>query len=218
MGITTISIAAADADGIATSQTPAATGVQNITLDGALVTTDPKTGVNQWLADTPRLVSITSAGNDTGRTFTITGENEKGVATSEEVTGASGAAATSTVTFARITSITTDDDTAGAITVGTTSAVTTQWIPMDLFANPFSVSLGVVLAGSSTVTYTVQHTFSDVQDSTVTASAIDHDSLASQTATNDGNYAFPVRAVRLTNAGFTAGSLDFSVGQSGVGG
>jgi len=51
---------------------------------------------------------------------------------------------------------------------------------------------------SGTATYTVQHTFDDVFDTSVTPVAFDNASIAAQTTNKDGNYAFPVRALRLT--------------------
>jgi len=80
---------------------------------------------------------------------------------------------------------------------------TSAWIPLDYKQNPFNVGLGCVVNG--TITYTIEHTFDDVFDSTITPVAFAHSVLAAQTANKDGNYAFPVRAVRINN---TAGTGD----------
>ena len=95
---------AADPDGIATSQTPGAAG--DLTLNGALVSdgvaTIKQTGSdanNRPYSRHGQLVTITSAGDDSGRTFTITGETAEGGIRSEEVTGANAGAATSTNYF-----------------------------------------------------------------------------------------------------------------------
>ena len=77
------------------------------------------------------------------------------------------------------------------------------WIPLDYKQNPFNVGFGVVVNG--TITYDIEHTFDDVFDSTVTPTAFKHSTLVSQTANKDGNYAFPIRAIRLNN---TAGTGD----------
>ena len=74
---------------------------------------------------------------------------------------------------------------------------TTAWIPMDYKQNPFNVGLGVVVSG--TVNYTIEHTFDEVFDPNVTPTAFAHATLASQTANKDGNYAFPIRAIRINN-------------------
>ena len=83
------------------------------------------------------------------------------------------------------------------------SSGTTAWIPLDYKQSPFNIGLAVVVNG--TITYDIEHTFDDVFDSTVTPTAFKHSTLVSQTANKDGNYAFPIRAIRLNN---TAGTGD----------
>ena len=64
----------------------------------------------------------------------------------------------------------------------------------DLYISPFNVGFGVVTTG--TVTYTVQHTFDNVQ--TVTSPVwFAHPTIAGKSDNQDGNYAFPVAAVKL---------------------
>lgn len=100
-----------------------------------------------------------------------------------------------------------------AITVSQTGAGSTSAIPMDLHISPFNVGLGCVVDG--TVNFTVQHTFDDVFDASVTPTWFDHPVLQSLTANTDGNYAFPVRAIRVTvNSG--AGSVTATLIQAGL--
>ena len=98
----------------------------------------------------------------------------------------------------------------------TTKAVTgvanSAWIPLDHNVNPFNVGFGVVVSG--TVTYTVEHTFDDVQDPDVTPIAFPHASVTGKTTNQDGNYAFPVRAVRLSVTAGT-GTATLTVIQAG---
>lgn len=70
-----------------------------------------------------------------------------------------------------------------------------QQCPMEARANPFSVSVGVVVTG--TVTYTVEHTHDNIQDPAVTVTWFPHATLAAQSATAEGYYAFPVTSIRL---------------------
>jgi hypothetical protein len=88
---------------------------------------------------------------------------------------------------------------------------------MLLFVTPFNVGIGVKVDG--TVNYTVQHTFDDVWASGYSAGSgtwFNHASLASQSGNADGNYAFPVTAVRLTvNSG--SGIATMTIIQAGVG-
>lgn len=103
---------AADADSICQSQTPAGGGEQNLTINGA----NASGGVATFTAS--RKVTITSAGTDDGRTFTIVGTDINGDAQTESITGPDTTAVTTTAYFKTVTQVTVDDDTAGAITVG----------------------------------------------------------------------------------------------------
>jgi len=85
--------------------------------------------------------------------------------------------------------------------ISKTGTGTTAWIPVDYKQSPFNVSLGAVV--SDTITYNIEHTFDDVFDTTVTPTAFIHSVLTAQTTNKDGNYAFPVRAIRINN---TAGT------------
>lgn len=73
--------------------------------------------------------------------------------------------------------------------------------------NPINVGFGVVVAG--TPTYTVQHTFDNVfAEGFDPASAVwfDHPTITGKTANADGNYAFPIVAVRLTVSAVSVGT------------
>lgn len=102
---------AADADGVCQSQTPAAGGEQNLTINGAL----SSGGVATFTA--ARLITIASAADDSARTFTVTGTDVNGVAQTETIAGPA-TTVTGTLYFRTVTQVTVDDDTAGAITVG----------------------------------------------------------------------------------------------------
>lgn len=107
---------AADPDGVAASQTPTEAG--DLTINGAKASG----GVATFGA--ARQVTITSAGNDAGRTFTVTGTDVNGDALTEAVTGANADTATSTKHFKTVTQIAVDAATAGAVTAGmNTSAI-----------------------------------------------------------------------------------------------
>ena len=90
-------------------------------------------------------------------------------------------------------------------------------VPMDQYISPFNVALGIVPAG--TATYTVQHTFDDPFASDfdpATATWFNHPDLTSESGNNDGNYAFPVRAIRL-NVSSTDDDVTFYIAQAGIG-
>lgn len=85
--------------------------------------------------------------------------------------------------------------------VSLTSTGTSAWIPMDYKQSPFNVGLGAVVNG--TITFDIEHTFDDVYDVTVTPVAFKHATMITKSANTDGNYAFPIRAIRINN---TAGT------------
>jgi hypothetical protein len=88
--------------------------------------------------------------------------------------------------------------TTASTTDATGAATVSAVVPLDYVQSPFNVGIGIVVTG--TVAVTVQHTFDNVQDAGVTPVWLDHSSLAAKTANSDGNYAFPVRAIRLRQA------------------
>ena len=102
---------AADADGVCQSQTPGAGGEQDLTINGALASG----GVATFTA--ARLITIASASDDSGRTFTVTGTDVNGNAQTETIAGPA-TTVTGTLYFRTVTQVTVDDNTAGAITVG----------------------------------------------------------------------------------------------------
>ena len=85
--------------------------------------------------------------------------------------------------------------------ISITGTGTTAWIPLDYKQAPFNVSVAAVVNG--TITYDIEHTFDDIFDTTKTPTAFKHATIVSQSANKDGNYAFPIRAVRVNN---TAGT------------
>lgn len=83
---------------------------------------------------------------------------------------------------------------------------------------PFSVGIGVDLSPGASLTYTVEHTFDDVMSPTFnpgTATWFPNTGLTAQTTDKDGNYAFPVTAVRLNVTAWTSGTVNFTVIQAG---
>jgi hypothetical protein len=105
------------------------------------------------------------------------------------------------------------------ITRVTLSSVTvSKPIPLNVYADPFNVGLGVKLSSGAVLTYTVEHTFDDVQSasfSPATAAWYPNASINAATTNLDGNYAFPVTAIRLNVTAYTSGTATLTVIQSG---
>jgi hypothetical protein len=90
-------------------------------------------------------------------------------------------------------------------------------IPMDQYLTPFNVGLGAVIV-SGTPTYSVQHTFDNVFDPSYNPSTgtwFNQPDMTAQTTSVDGNYAFPVSAIRL-NVTAGTGVVALTVLQAGV--
>ena len=98
------------------------------------------------------------------------------------------------------------------ITVSVTGVENSEPIPLDTTRNPFQVGFGCIVNG--TVTYTVQHTFDDIWAGAPSV-WFDHPSVADLSANEDGNYAFPVRAIRLQNKAGSTGTTTLKLIQAG---
>ena len=98
-------------------------------------------------------------------------------------------------------------------TVTVSSATSSAWIPVDWRSTPFNLSFAVIMTG--TLTYKVEHTLDDIFDPAVTPSPLTHEFITASTTSDDGNYAYPIRAIRLTISSYTSGSATMSVIQPG---
>lgn len=209
-----------DADGICQSQTPGAAG--NLTINGALATSGVATLTSTNC--TQRRVRITCAGADSARTFTVYGTQAGGAQVVEEMAGSGGSTTDSRFDYATVTRVAVDAATAGAVTVGTNTLGSTPWYLPDIHAKPFAIGIGAVVSG--TVNYDIQHTFDNVlltngrmavADATLIPDVFDHSDLAGETASQNGNYAFPCQGIRLeVNSG--TGTVEFTLIQGGLGG
>lgn len=107
-----------NAAGYAASQTPGAAALTLSAGTGITAVVDAF-GTTRYTTDTPRAVTITSGGNDTGITFLVRGYDEYSSAMSESITGVSGATATGKKAFKSVISITPSAAVATTATAGT---------------------------------------------------------------------------------------------------
>lgn len=155
-------------------------------IDGCVNGTNVN-GVNLGLG---RILGITSGGNDTGITFTITGTDQNGQAVTEAVTGASGGVAVSVNYYTSVASITHTGSVATTVSVGTvntTASAQMACLPLDLYARIGAV---VQVDVSGTISYTVQQTWDDcisglcnLQNNTYFATPAAPTALTAQSAT-----------------------------------
>ena len=107
---TFVEAAAADTDGISTA---AAVGNNaNLVLGGALTSGGAVT------FDDPRNITILSAGDDSGISFTVTGTDETATAVTESITGANAGTATGSTFFTTISQIAAVGNPAGNVSAG----------------------------------------------------------------------------------------------------
>ena len=112
---TFIEAAALDADGISTA---AAVGDgASLVIGGALASGGSVT------FDQPRNVTILSAGDDSGISFTVTGTDETGSSATESITGANAGTATGSAYFTTVTAIAAVGDPAGNVSAGSGTAI-----------------------------------------------------------------------------------------------
>jgi len=83
---------------------------------------------------------------------------------------------------------------------------------MNLDSTPFNVGFGVTITGAPT--YTVQHTF-DNPWTTTSPVWFDHPTVAAETTNQDGNYAFPVAAIKVVVTSGT-GTATLTLIQAGI--
>lgn len=201
--VNTYTVIASSSAGVCASQTPAGAG--ELTLDGSLIS-----GGILTLA-TPQHISVSCAGSDAAKTFTVTGTDFIGAALSETIAGSAGSITNGTKNFKTVTSVTVSAATAGAVTVGVLGVLETPWIPLNVQITPFSYSYQVDIG---TATFTVEGTLDNTQDNSITPTPFTVQSSGSADVT--GAATAPVMAVRVKVTAFTSGTITFRVLQAGI--
>lgn len=205
--VLTAVLAAADADGIAKTQTPLAGG--NLTLNGDLVSAGVATLTAAGIA---RQVILTFAGADAGRTFVIYGTNATGNPISETLAGASSGVSTSVLYYRTVTRISVDAATADALTAGTNGVGVTRWASLNYDAQPFNLSIGAVLSG--TANFTGQYTYDQVIGTTEPTLWADAN-LTGKSASAQSSLVLPVSFYRVKiNSG--DGTVTTTLLQAGI--
>lgn len=202
----TVSAISADADGLVAST--ALTGGTPLTLLAAAAALSP-----------PRRLLFTASDALSG-ILAVVGRDRNGLLINESITVPSATPVVSQYIYASVTSITPSSNDADTLEVGWDTEVISAPVMLDHFRNPFAVSIaGDVLPSG---TFTVQHTFDELNDPLKARDELPnaegygtwfpHASIAAKSADTDGNYAFPVEAVRLV---VTAGTVKMTVMQAG---
>jgi hypothetical protein len=209
--VTTVTPPTASSNGIALSQSRGSAGA--LTLNGSLASGGVAT------LSAPGRIGITSAGNDSGITWTITGTarvEQNSIVQSETIAGATaGNTATSTQDFLTVTSIVSSGAAAGNVTAGPTGVGSGPWVVWSQYASDFQVQWSAFLM-TGTPTYTVDFTPDDVFGLWLPAGVPFPRAIsgAQQVGVNaSGGFTNTVRASRLTV--LTAGSVQLDQTQQG---
>ena len=172
--------------------------------------------------DAPRRIIVTSAGNDSGISFVVTGtarSQQGSVTQSETISGVNAGAAQTTQDYASLISVVPTGNTASTVTVGTNGTASGPWVVWDSFVPEFLVSCQVnVLSGAPT--WSVEVTQDDVFGTWLPAgvpypraSAPLNSNLTNLNVNQIGQLTQPYRASRLTLTAY--GSVSLTQQQSG---
>ncbi len=168
------------------------------------------------LANLAQAVDITSAGNLSAVNFTVFGDDDDGRKTSETIAGPNATTVTTTALFLTVDKITVDAAVTSDVEVGVPAAAasfTSRIVPLNHRPSQknFKVTQSLELSAGATLTYTVQFTVSNINDTSATVVWQDTDNinLIAQSVTNTGNLFFPVRATRVNFTAYTDGSANF---------
>jgi hypothetical protein len=183
--VKTVTGQATDIDGFVVTQSI----LSAITVGGALASSG-LTAAN--------IITATVTGNQSSATALVTGTDADGRSMTETLTLTNASTTLSTKYFKTVVSVTIGGTpVAGNFTLGHTMSdgFVSASIPCNWRSDDFKASVFVKLGTSGT--YTVQHTPTDIQSLTAVRQWYNHDSMAALTANDDGNYLFPITAIRL---------------------
>lgn len=195
-----------------------------VTLNGSLYSST--TGIATL--DKPRRVLFTSAGNDSGITFTVTGTDWNNMPVTEVVTGANATTTYTVYDFKTVTSVVASGASAGTVSIGTNGIASSRPVFLDTYADS-STYIQTDTGGSSAITYSIQLSgdnpnnaqFGIGTDTYVNARWINSGTAALVNATaavnaNQAGIPTMIRAL-VTNAGSnTTASVQVNFNQSGM--
>lgn len=185
-----------DDDAICAIQTPGA--ATSLTLNGVIGTGSLTYG---------RALTLTSGGDDTDVTFTLTGTDADGKDQTEAIVGANAGAVVTTKYFKTVSTITVSGSTvATTIKVGTsgaTRAAVSQTVPLN-FYDQVATTVSVDVTG--TIDFSIQETFDDIMTNGPTAAVwVAVSALAAKTADTTSPISRGATAVRVLVNSYTNG-------------
>jgi|SRR5271165_4969063 len=229
----TLTLAAAAATGICTSQ--GGTGGTALTLNGTLTSTSPIQLANVVYTsyakmDVARRIILTDSGSsDSAVVFTISGYNRDLQPITQAITGVTATPVATTYDFLYVTSIVPSATLVGTVTAGTNTTGSSAWVHVNPYARTWALSAAVAILSGS-LTYSVEHTYDDVNKaispslggfvvgagSQVPPTVWLHAVMFNQSANLEGQYGNqPIMAHRLTITAGTGTAAFYSL-QAGL--
>ena len=202
-------------NGVCATQTTTATD-QSLVLNGSL--SNFNAGVTPFAVTVApglqRTLTVTSTGNISTSTFTITGIDTSGYAVSTTLTGPNNTTATTVAEFFKVTAISVGTIATSAFTVGVGITGTSRWAVVDTFQNPVVVSVAINTATSAPVS--IQHTFDPISTSTspMIISATGLTTITTATNLSYSENATAYRAIFVAT-GTATGAAQVNIIQSG---
>ena len=186
-----------------------------VTLNGSLVSG----GVATF--DTARRVLFTTTADETTKTVTLVGTNGSGNAIGETITLVNTSTVASVLDSKTLTSVVASAALTGNLSIGTNGVAGSAWVMCDPWALP---PIGVQVAPSGTVNYTVQITYDDpnsptnpVDPALVNWSSTADTNLVAKTALAIGSLTNTPAYVRLLlNSQTNPGYATMTISQPGV--
>lgn len=165
-------------------------------------------------------ITLTSAGNISAVSFTITGTDADGKTISETLAGPNANTVTTTRYFSTVTRVAVNGAVGTNTSVGAAVTGASKSVSLDYLAKPFAVGYS---AENFTGTMTVksQHTFSNILDPAIdpvwyddTAAFDPLGAFTGKTANAEGSTNTPCRAIRIVNTAWTSGQVSLNLVQA----
>lgn len=182
-----------------------------LTLNGAYVQTIGAPGARATLSGFQRVVTLSSAGDNSAVNVTIAGTTWSSAAVSQTISGPNAGTVSTTTQFMTVSSIVGD----GAMTsiIASFGGVgQSRPFIVNRYNTPAEIAMQVTVGG--TIAFNVRSTLDDVQ--TINPPTWVNHPTMSGTATRQDNYTFPPSALQInTTSAPPGGSLVFSVNPTG---
>lgn len=156
-------------------------------------------------------LSITSAGNVSGITFTVVGTDADGHPQTETITGPNATTVYSTKYFLTVSSVTASGAIGTNTSVGNSALACSSTFIADYINSVASLGYGFTVSTGATLTYKLQHSYDDPFETGLTAGSaqtwFDDATVTAKTAAFNYSMTNAVRGSRMVFTAWTSGTL-----------